>query len=161
MLFAKSNGPGAMMMGDGQATDITTNPGLSALAAEMGSNGVDRDDPARSVMALLGDRWSPLILLVLECGDWRHADLRRITAQLSAEQALSQRIMTLKLRALERDGFVSRAVTADVPPRVTYALTDAGRALAAELRRMLDWLNARRPAILAARAAFDAREAAS
>lgn len=136
--------------------DPQTRARLAELAAEMGKGGVERDDPARSVMAMLGDRWSPLILLVLDTGKWRHADLRRVTAGLSSEQALSQRIMTLKLRALERDGFVLREATDDVPPRVTYSLTDMGRELVGELRRMIGWLNGRRAAVLAARARFDA-----
>ncbi|MXO92633.1 transcriptional regulator [Erythrobacter arachoides] len=121
----------------------------------MGEGGVEREDPARSVMAMLGDRWSPLLLLVLETGEWRHADLRRTAAALSAEQALSQRILTLKLRALERDGFVSRMVTDDVPPRVSYALTPLGRALVGELRRTISWLNERRGEIAAARRSYD------
>lgn len=128
---------------------------LAELAAEMGEGGVDREDPARSVMAMLGDRWSPLILLVLETGAWRHADLRRVTAELSAEQSLSQRIMTLKLRALERDGFVRREITSDVPPKVTYSLTGMGHALVGELRRTIDWLNQHRGPIKAARRSFD------
>ncbi len=128
---------------------------LARLAAEMGPEGVDREDPVRSVMAMLGDRWSPLILLVLETGEWRHAELRRVTAELSAEQSISQRIMTLKLRALERDGFVRRDATEDVPPKVTYSLTAMGQDLVVELRRTIEWLNQRRPAVLAAREAFD------
>lgn len=128
---------------------------LSQLVAEMGPDGVERDDPARSVMAMLGDRWTPLILLVLETGSWRHADLRRVTAQLSFEQAISQRIMTLKLRALERDGFVRREATGDVPPKVTYSLTTLGGDLVTQLRRMIGWLNDRRPTILSARGSFE------
>lgn len=121
----------------------------------MGPEGVEREYPTRSVMALLGDRWSPLILLVLATGVWRHADLRRVTAKLSVEKALSQRIMTLKLRALERDGFVARAVTEDVPPKVSYSLTPLGESLVAELRSMIDWLNRRKGDILDARCRYD------
>lgn len=139
---------------DLQQFDDDAKARLADLAADMGPEGVDRDDPARSVMAMLGDRWTPLILLVLETGSWRHADLRRVTAQLSYEQALSQRIMTLKLRALERDGFVQRDVTGDVPPKVTYSLTPMGLALVQQLQRMIGWLNTMRPQILAARGAF-------
>jgi len=143
---------------DFEQFDAGTNDRLAELVSEMGPNGVDRDDPARSVMAMLGDRWSPLILLVLETGCWRHADLRRVTAQLSFEQALSQRIMTLKLRALERDGFVLREATGDVPPKVTYSLTPMGNELVGELRGIIGWLNAHRPEVLAAREAFDSED---
>lgn len=130
--------------------------GIAALAAEMAAHGTDREAPVRAVMALLGDRWSTLILLVLATGEWRHAELRRVLAQLSAEQAISQRVLTLKLRVLERDGFVSRTVTADVPPRVSYRLTELGIALHGQARRMIDWVNSQGEAIAAARAEFDA-----
>lgn len=124
----------------------------------MAAHGKDREDPAREVMGLLGDRWSTLILLVLATGEWRHAELRRTLAKLSAEQAISQRVLTLKLRTLERDGFVSRDVSDDVPPKVSYALTPLGQELHGEARRLIDWINARAPAIRTARAAFDRAE---
>ncbi|MDE2301376.1 MAG: helix-turn-helix transcriptional regulator [Sphingomonadales bacterium] len=129
--------------------------GIARLAAEMAAHGTARDAPVRAVMALLGDRWSTLILLVLATGRWRHAELRRVLARLSAEQAISQRVLTLKLRGLERDGFVLRAATRDVPPRVSYALSPLGMALCDEARRMICWVNGQEAAILAARAAFD------
>lgn len=128
---------------------------LADLAAEMALHGKDRDDPAREVMGLLGDRWSTLILLVLGTGAFRHAELRRTLAQLSSEQAISQRVLTLKLRTLERDGFVGRAVTADVPPKVSYALTPLGADLHAQARHLIDWINARSPQIRNAREGFD------
>lgn len=132
--------------------------GVLALAQDMAAHGTRRDDPARAVMAMLGDRWTALILQVLMIGEWRHADLKRALSRLSAEQAISQRVLTLKLRALERDGFVLRHATADVPPRVSYALSALGRELAGEGRRVIDWVNARSDAITAARMRFDARD---
>jgi DNA-binding HxlR family transcriptional regulator len=122
----------------------------------MAAHGTQRDDPAREVMAMLGDRWTSLILMVLAIGQWRHADLKRALARLSAEQAISQRVLTLKLRALERNGFVLRHVTGDVPPKVSYSLSPLGMELAGEGRRMVDWANAREGAIRNARKAFDA-----
>jgi DNA-binding HxlR family transcriptional regulator len=110
--------------------------GLSVLAQDMAAHGTQRDDPAREVMAMLGDRWT--------------------SARLSAEQAISQRVLTLKLRALERNGFVLRHVTGDVPPKVSYSLSPLGVELAGEGRRMVDWANAREGAIHNARKAFDA-----
>ncbi|MDT0509552.1 helix-turn-helix domain-containing protein [Novosphingobium sp. MMS21-SN21R] len=132
------------------------NQAITALAAEMARHGHDREAPAREVMGLLGDRWSTLILLVLATGEWRHADLRRTIVVLSSEQAISQRVLTLKLRTLERDGFVTRTVTADIPPKVTYRLTLLGTDLHAQARQLIDWINAREPAIRQARATFDA-----
>ncbi|MES2699248.1 MAG: helix-turn-helix domain-containing protein [Pseudomonadota bacterium] len=128
---------------------------IAALSEEMQRNGGERDDPVRSIMGLLGDRWSALILLVLATGEWRHADLRRTTARLSSEQAISQRVLTLKLRSLEREGLVARHATADVPPKVSYSLTPLGRELHGEVRRQIDWISQRRSVIEKARRAFD------
>ncbi|MDE2435570.1 MAG: helix-turn-helix transcriptional regulator [Sphingomonadales bacterium] len=129
--------------------------GIASLATEMARHGIDRDAPVRSVMALLGDRWTTLILLVLETGEWRHAELKRVLATLSAEQAISQRVLTLKLRALERDGFVARFVTHDVPPKVSYRLTGLGLALQGQARQTIEWIKANGAAIEAARVHFD------
>ncbi|MFV0645682.1 MAG: winged helix-turn-helix transcriptional regulator [Sphingomonadaceae bacterium] len=138
--------------------DPMQRPGIVALLQQMDENGHRRDEPVREVMGMTGDRWSSLILLVLATGVWRHAELRRALIQISAEGAISQRVLTLKLRALERSGFVHRHATDDVPPHVSYDLTDMGQGLVAELRRMIGWIGSRRGKIERARAAFDARE---
>jgi len=142
-------------MGRADDTDLAQRSGLASLAAEMAEHGTSREAPVREVMGLLGDRWSTLILLVLAIGEWRHAELRRALARLSAEQAISQRVLTLKLRTLERDGFVLRSVTDDVPPKVSYGLSTLGKALHGQTRAMIAWVNANEQAILAARDAFD------
>jgi len=110
----------------------------------------------RSLSAYVGDRWSVLILLVLDTGRWRHAALRRVLGEISYEGAISQRVLTLKLRSLERDGLVHRDATDDVPPRVSYGLTDTGRGLLGEIRRLLGWIEGNSDAVRAARATFDA-----
>lgn len=131
---------------------------IAALRAEMATNGYGRDDPIRATMALVGDRWSPLILLVLGMGKWRHADLRRVLGQLSSEGAISQRMLTLKLRALEREGYVARHATTDVPPKVTYSLTPLGEELQAMVYGQVEWIAERRHQIAQARARFDAAD---
>lgn len=125
--------------------------GATALQAEMHAHGISRRDPVREVCGMLGDRWTTLILMVLVIGTWHHAELRRVLCQLSAEGHISQRVLTLKLRAMERNGFVRRVATDDMPPRVRYSLTTMGRDLAAEARRLVDWVKARQPDIEAAR----------
>lgn len=135
--------------------DLTARPGLARLAQDMAAHGTDRDAPVRSVMALLGDRWTTLILLVLGTGECRHAGLKRTLAALSAEQAISQRVLTLKLRALERDGMVLRAVSTDVPPKVSYRLSPLGEGLLAQARGLIGWIETQADVIRAARAAFD------
>lgn len=131
---------------------------LAALAAEMAAHGTSRDAPVRAVMALLGDRWTTLILLVLEVGEWRHAELKRVLGRLSSEQAISQRVLTLKLRALERDGFVTRSISGDVPPKVSYRLTTMGMGLYGEARRLIAWVNGHETEIAQARRSFDSSD---
>lgn len=133
---------------------------VTALAFDMRAHGYQRGDPVREVFALLGDRWTTLILLVLNIGVWRHAELRRVLSRLAAEGKISQRVLTLKLRALERDGIVRRQATADVPPTVSYELSDLGRSLIGETRRLMAWVHGHRAEIDTARAAFEASSGA-
>jgi DNA-binding HxlR family transcriptional regulator len=133
------------------------NRGIEALAREMAAHGTSREAPVRQVMALLGDRWSTLILLVLATGEWRHVELRKMLTALSSEQAISQRVLTLKLRTLERDGFVARDISADTPPKVAYRLAPLGHSLHAQARAMIGWVQDNGAAIEAARAQFAAR----
>jgi len=128
---------------------------VTALARQMAEHGVRRDEPVRMIFGLLGDRWTTLILLVLGMGTWRHAELRRVLGRLGAEEKISQRVLTLKLRTLEREGLVVRRVTESIPPKVSYALTPIGVELRAEAERLIAWVNSRAAKIHAARAAFD------
>jgi DNA-binding HxlR family transcriptional regulator len=139
-------------------TDARLEAGLAALQADMQANGHSRDDPIRTTSSLVGDRWSPLILMVLDMGEWRHADLRRALCRISYEGAISQRVLTLKLRALEREGFVSRHATADVPPRVSYRLTGMGEDLVREVRGLVQWAARHKDDIARARARFDSAD---
>ena len=124
----------------------------------MDEHGVRRDEPVRMIFGLLGDRWTTLILLVLGMGTWRHAELRRVLGRLGAEEKISQRVLTLKLRTLEREGLVMRRVVDSVPPKVSYALTPLGADLRQEAERLIGWVNSRAVAIRAAREAFDRSE---
>jgi DNA-binding HxlR family transcriptional regulator len=145
------------MTGD-KSFPIAQRDGLAALAREMGEHGVARNAPPRAVMALLGDRWTHLVLLVLVTGEFRHAELRRVLSRISAEQAISQRVLTLKLRELERDGFVLRTVSSHIPPQVGYSMTELGEDLVRQSRQLLDWINRHAATIEAARADYDSKE---
>ena len=131
---------------------------LADLVERMDRYDHDRDDPVREIMALVGDRWSTLILLILRAGTFRHATLRRLVARLSAEGGISQRMLTLKLRALERDGLVAREVVPTVPPQVSYSLTAMGTELVGIVDRLLRWIEAHNDEIVAARRGFAADE---
>lgn len=130
---------------------------LRRLLADMARYGNRRDDPVRTTPAYLGDRWSSLVMHLLSGGMLRHTELRRLMSLVSAEQDISQRVLTLKLRVLERDGMVDRRVTDDVPPRVEYHLTAMGQQVYAHFIAMVRWAEQATPAIRAARADYDRR----
>src|SRR6202050_757212 len=103
---------------------------LEALARAMARDGVQRDQPMREVLARIGDKWSTLLLHLLRTGNYRHAVLRRLVSAVGAEGRISQRMLTLRLRALERDGLLERHVVPGThPPGVEYALTELGQSL--------------------------------
>lgn len=128
---------------------------IRALDVEMQENGKSKDAPVRDIMALLGDKWSHLILLILETGTLGHAQLKRAIELTSFEEAISQRVLTLKLRQLERNGLVARRVTEDVPPKVDYSLTQRGAELTEKSREIVRWISANSSDIERARSAFD------
>jgi len=111
----------------------------------------------RAVSAILqriGDKWSVLIISRLGEGPRRFNEIKRMIG------GISQRMLTLTLRNLERDGLVSRTVTPSVPPRVDYALTALGRDLLGPISALGEWAIANQSCILEARAHFDASEGA-
>ncbi len=108
--------------------------------------------PVRDVLDRIGDAWSVLTLVILEDqGTLRFNALRREIGDVS------QRMLAVTLRHLERDGLVTRTVFPTKPPAVAYALTDLGRSFAARLRGLADWAETHHGAVRKARATFDAR----
>jgi DNA-binding HxlR family transcriptional regulator len=91
------------------------------------------DCPTRRILDRIGDRWTVLIVGALGDGEVRFSELRR---QI---EGVSQKMLTQTLRGLERDGLVRRTVHPEVPVRVEYSLTDAGRTLQAPLRALQNW----------------------
>jgi len=130
--------------------------GLLDLAADMDANNVDIEGPVREVFSLLGDKWSKLILLVLATGTYGHARLRRTLEILAYESEISQRILTLKLRSLERDGLIIRSSSNDIPPRVNYSLSAIGNELVEKIQDLIEWINHNQSAINSARKTYDA-----
>jgi DNA-binding HxlR family transcriptional regulator len=106
------------------------------------------------ILQRIGDKWSVLIITRLGEGPRRFNEIKRMIG------GISQRMLTLTLRNLERDGLVSRTVTPTVPPRVDYALTDLGRDLLVPVSSLGAWAIEHTPCIEAARARFDAAETA-
>lgn len=108
----------------------------------------------RDVLTRVGDKWSVLVVVLLGDGARRFSELRRTI------EGISQRMLTLTLRGLERDGLVVRTVFATVPPRVEYALSPLGKTLLKTLKELAIWASSNRQEIERARAKFDRREAA-
>lgn len=105
---------------------------------------------AREVLNRVGDKWSVFVVGVLGDGPKRFGELRRTI------DGISQRMLTLTLRGLERDGLVTRTVFPTIPPRVEYALTPLGQTLRAPVQALAEWAQAHRQEIQAARDRFDA-----
>jgi len=105
---------------------------------------------AHEVLARVGDKWSVYVLHVLgEAGTLRFSELRRRV------EGISQRMLTVTLRSLERDGLVSRAMYPEVPPRVEYALTPLALTLRGIVGQLVQWSQAHLAEIDAARARYD------
>jgi DNA-binding HxlR family transcriptional regulator len=103
-----------------------------------------------TLLSRIGDKWTVLVVTTLGEGSKRFNELRREIP------SVSQRMLTLTLRNLERDGLVSRAVTPTIPPRVDYALTELGCSLLKPLNGLAGWAVDNVEAIHAAQARFDA-----
>ena len=102
------------------------------------------------VLSRVGDKWTVLVVSTLGDGPKRFNELRR------ALGSISQRMLTLTLRALERDGLVTRTVFPTIPPRVDYELTKLGRSLLEPVSALGTWARGNRAAIQDARRKFDA-----
>jgi DNA-binding HxlR family transcriptional regulator len=106
----------------------------------------------REVLVRIGDKWSVLVIARLgERG-------RRFSELLRDIDAISQRMLTVTLRGLERDGLVSRTVHAVVPPRVDYALTPMGKTLLATVTDLARWAERHTKDIEGSRTAYDKRQ---
>lgn len=110
-----------------------------------------RECPIRDVLDRIGDKWSVLVVSLLAGGPLRFSQLRRSIGDIS------QRMLTLTLRNLERDGLVTRTVTPSIPPRVDYELTKLGLTLLEPITTLATWAQESMPAVQAARKSYDAR----
>ena len=104
-----------------------------------------------SILSRVGDKWSVLVIMMLIDGPMRFNELKRKIG------GISQRMLTLTLRGLERDGLVTRTIFPTIPPRVDYELTDLGRGLAQPVQALGQWAIDHLPTIVGARTSFDAR----
>jgi DNA-binding HxlR family transcriptional regulator len=108
---------------------------------------------AREMLVRVADKWSMYVIHVLaDAGPLRFNELRRRIG------GVSQRMLTVTLRGLERDGLVRRTMYPEVPPRVEYALTPLGATLRKIVRALIEWSGAHLAEVDAARARYDAEK---
>ncbi len=103
----------------------------------------------REIFTRVGDRWSMYVIVNLGSGTHRFGELRR------AVDGISERMLSVTLRSLERDGLVDRESHPEVPPRVEYSLSPAGQSLLSVLAPLLEWCRENTTQIENARAAYD------
>ena len=109
------------------------------------------DCPSRQLLDRMSDKWVTLVLCALEDRPQRYSQLARTIA------GVSQKMLTQTLRSLERDGMLTRSVTATVPVTVTYELTALGHSLQEVMHQMKNWAESHMGAVLEARASYDAQ----
>ena len=124
-------------------TTVTTSPVVSCGEPH-------EDCGIRDVLDRIGDKWSVLVVVELAQGVRRFRELQR------AVPGISQRMLTLTVRRLERDGLVTRTVFATVPPQVEYELTASGHSLTRLVKVLADWSADHRDGIAASRERWDA-----
>jgi DNA-binding HxlR family transcriptional regulator len=103
----------------------------------------------REILDRIGDKWSVYVIDELASGTRRFGELRR------AINGISQRMLTVTLRALERDGLIARQVYPVIPPRVDYSLTSLGRSLLAIVEALTSWSERHATDVQHARTAYD------
>lgn len=126
-------------------TEVTT----GAAALEPCGQPDHPDCGIRDVLDRVGDKWSVLVIVELANGPRRFRELQR------AFDGISQRMLTLTVRRLERDGLVLRTIYPTVPARVDYRLTETGTSLTHLVKALADWSLAHRDSIAHARQTYD------
>lgn len=137
-----------------QALDVEAEVGATPVADVPSPNVYASGCPSRHLLALLGDKWSLLILPALKNGPMRNSALLRMI------EGISQKMLTQTLRQLERNGLIVRVDYGEVPPRVDYALSLLGQSLAGVFEEIDRWVHDNFSKVKAAQADFDRREGA-
>lgn len=123
---------------------------LTPYEGDCKANPEDAGRAIREVLDRIGTKWSLLIVATLDSRTLRYSEL------LSHIPGISQRMLTLTLRQLERDGLVKRETFGEVPPRVEYSLTEMGRTLIGPVSSLAVWAVDHHPLIEQSRAVYDA-----
>jgi len=130
-------------------TDVTVCKGNSPEIAV--GHATDQCRAVGSILARIGDKWSVLVVVSLGDGTFRFNELKRHI------DGISQRMLTLTLRGLERDGLVERMFFPTIPPKVNYALTELGRSLREPVGALGQWAIEHRGTVERSRDLYDRR----
>jgi DNA-binding HxlR family transcriptional regulator len=107
------------------------------------------DCPIRNILARISDKWSMLVLFTLN-----QSGCMRFNALQKSIPDISQKMLTSALRTLEADGYVTRKIYAEVPPRVEYSLTERAHSLIPCINSLIEWADSNMDAIMADRKQF-------
>lgn len=124
-------------------------PANTALNGRESGELVNECQAVRPILARIGDKWSVLIVMTLRDGPRRFSEIKRGIG------SISQRMLTLSLRGMERDGLVTRKVYPTTPPRVEYELTALGHSLRDPVEALGQWAIAHQGEIALAQARYD------
>lgn len=122
---------------------------------ELHGNVYSGNCPTRQVLDRIGDKWTVLVIGILEEGTQRFSELQRRIG------GISQKMLTQTLRNLERDGLVNRTLYPEVPPRVEYELTPLGETLCTPIAVIRYWAEENIAEVAAAQASYDTRQAST
>lgn len=126
---------------------------MKKMKTKQVSNSIIEICPIRNVVARFGDKWSLLVLLVINNeGVVRFNELGRIIPDIST------RVLSSTLRTLEADGLIDRKVYAQVPPKVEYSLTDTGKSLIPLIRQLTEWAQANMRNVLSHRKQYESSQ---
>jgi len=132
-------------------SDTHTNVRSTISLAPCGS-AQHEDCGLRLILDRLGERWTVMTLAELSKGPKRYREIEK------ALTGISQRMMPLTLRRLERDGYILRHVEATIPPRVSYELSDLGRSFSAQVASLVEWSKQHKSDLERARSIFDKKQ---
>ena len=135
-----------MELGHIDVTDRTAEP-----PGAPGHHTTARCKAVNSILARIGDKWSVLVVMSLADDTYRFNELKRLV------DGISQRMLTLTLRGLERDGLVERTFYPSIPPKVSYALTELGRSLREPVEALGQWAIEHRGVVERSRAHYDGK----
>ncbi|MFA5328543.1 MAG: helix-turn-helix domain-containing protein [Prolixibacteraceae bacterium] len=108
--------------------------------------------PVRDILDRFGDKWSLLVILNLG-----YAGKTRFNELKNKIEGISQRMLTVTLRSMERDGLITRKIYAEIPPRVEYELTQLGNDLLGQISELAQWASGNMSKILRSRLEFDSK----